>query len=80
MEGAWAYRAPVQAPLPRVNNAAWANSIDRFILTKLEAKSLEPAPDADRNTLPRRVALDLTGLPPTPAERDAWLKDVTPAS
>jgi hypothetical protein len=77
----WAYRTPVKAIPPAVKNAAWAkNPIDRFILAKLEAKDMEPAPAADRNTLLRRVALDLTGLPPTPAERGAYLKDLSPAA
>ncbi len=77
----WAYKAPVLSPAPPVKNAAWPrNPIDRFILAKLEAKGLEPAPAADRNTLIRRVALDLTGLPPTPAELEAYLKDATPSA
>jgi hypothetical protein len=77
----WAYRAPVKAALPLVKNAAWARTpVDRFILAKLEAKGLAPAPMADRRTLIRRVALDLTGLPPTPAELDAYLKDLSPAA
>jgi hypothetical protein len=77
----WAYRAPVKAPLPVVRNAAWpANPIDRFILAKLETAGLQPAPAADRRTLIRRVALDLTGLPPSPAELDEYLKDQAPTA
>ncbi|HXJ39021.1 MAG TPA: DUF1549 domain-containing protein, partial [Bryobacteraceae bacterium] len=75
----WAYSAPVKSEPPAVKNALWArNPIDRFILAKLEAKGLEPAAAADKRTLIRRVALDLTGLPPTPAELDLYLKDLTP--
>jgi hypothetical protein len=72
----WAYR-PVQhlAP-PAVNNRAWvSNPIDNFILAKLEAKGLTPAAPADRVALARRLWYDLTGLPPTPAEIDAFVKD-----
>jgi hypothetical protein len=77
----WAFRAPVKAALPGVRNATWSrNPIDRFILARLEAKSLTPAPTADNRTLIRRVALDLTGLPPTPAELEAFLKDTSPAA
>ena len=75
----WAYTAPVKAPLPAVKNTLWArNPIDRFILAKLEPLGLEPAAAADKRTLIRRVALDLTGLPPTPAELDMFVKDLTP--
>lgn len=75
----WAYRAPTKPALPVVKNKTWAkNPIDNFILAKLEDKGLAPAPAADRRTLIRRVALDLTGLPPTPAEIERFLKDVQP--
>ena len=71
---------PVRKPaLPPVKNAAWARSpIDRIVLAKLEAKGLSPAPPADRITLLRRATYDLIGLPPTPAERDAFLADKSP--
>ena len=72
----WAFRAPVKPKLPAVRNAAWVRTpIDRFILARLEAKGLTPAPEADRRTLIRRVALDVTGLPPTPAELETYIKD-----
>ena len=70
---AWAYVPPKKNPLPQVNNAAWAaNWIDHFVLAKLEANELTPSPDADRVTLIRRLSFDLTGLPPTPEEVDAF--------
>jgi len=76
----WAYQPPVKRKtLPAVVNAAWVrNPIDRFVLAKLEPQGLRPAPVADKRTLIRRAALDLTGLPPKPADIDAFLKDVSP--
>jgi len=72
----WAYVPPAASPDPIVSNAAWSrNWIDRFVLARLEAAGLAPAPDADPVTLVRRVTFDLTGLPPTPAEIDAYLAD-----
>ena len=63
----WAFITPERAPLPSVKNTAWAKTpIDRFILAGLENKGLTPAPEADAHALVRRVALDLTGLPPAP--------------
>jgi mono/diheme cytochrome c family protein len=75
----WAFR-PVQRPeLPAVKNAAWVRSpIDAFILARLEKEGIAPSPAADRATLLRRLALDLTGLPPTPEEVDAFVKDRAP--
>lgn len=72
----WAFIAPVRAAPPAVKDAKWVrNPIDQFILAKLEANGLQPAPEADKRTLIRRLTLDLTGLPPTPEEVDAFLKD-----
>ncbi|QDU18785.1 DUF1553 domain-containing protein [Urbifossiella limnaea] len=75
----WSYR-PVAAPAaPAVKNAAWpATDIDRYVLAALEAKGLNPAADADRATLARRVYFDLHGLPPTPEEIDAFVRDADP--
>ena len=59
-----------------MKDAAWVrNPIDAFVLARLEEQNLHPSPEADRETLIRRVTLDLTGLPPTPAEIDAFLND-----
>jgi hypothetical protein len=72
----WAYVAPVRPALPEVRDASWTrNEIDYFILQRLDAEGLSPSPEADRATLIRRVYLDLIGLPPTPAEVDAFLAD-----
>src|SRR5262245_4474088 len=61
----WAYVAPVRPVLPAVQNAAWPkNAIDRFTLARLEKEGLKPTAEADRYALARRLALDLTGLPP----------------
>jgi mono/diheme cytochrome c family protein len=72
----WAYK-PVRRPaVPVVRNSAWvSNPIDTFILSKLEAKGLAPAPPADRVALVRRLYYDLTGLPPTPEQVDAFVAD-----
>ncbi len=75
----WAYVKPVRAALPEVKDAAWCrNPIDRFILARLEKEGLKPAPEASKNTLLRRVYLDLTGLPPSPQELAAFLADQSP--
>jgi len=72
----WAFQAPVKPQLPAVKDAAWVrNPIDRFILAKLEQNGLTADAAADRHTLIRRVALDTTGLPPKPAEVEAFLAD-----
>src|SRR5262249_48622014 len=75
----WSLIAPKRPVPPPVKNEAWVrNPIDRFILAKLEEKGLSPATEADRRTLARRLWLDLTGLPPSPAEVEAFVND--PAS
>ena len=75
----WAFLAPVRPALPVIQANPWArNPIDQFILAKLEAAHLEPAPEADRRTLIRRVSLDLTGLPPTAADLETALHDTSP--
>ncbi len=75
----WAFQKPVLPKLPRVKNSRWAKTeIDRFILAKIEAAKLKPSPAADRSLLLRRVSLDLTGLPPTPSELDAFVNDKSP--
>ncbi len=78
-EAHWAFIAPERPALPDVRQAGLvANPIDRFVLARLEAEGLTPNPEADRHTLIRRVTLDLTGLPPTPAEIDAFVRDTSP--
>jgi hypothetical protein len=75
----WAFIPPRAPAVPHVRNASWCrNEIDRFVLHRLEQEGIAPSPQADRATLLRRVTLDLTGLPPTPAELDAFLADRSP--
>jgi len=75
----WAFRKPVEPPLPPVRNRAWVQTpLDQFVLAGLEVHGLEPAPPADRRTLLRRVTYDLIGLPPTPKELAAFLADDRP--
>ena len=75
----WSF-APVRKPaVPAVKNSAWLkDGLDVFILAKLEATGIAPNPDADRATLLRRATFDLTGLPPTPEEITAFLRDASP--
>jgi len=75
----WAFQTPKHPPAPSVRNPAWVrNPIDSFILAKLEQEKLQPSPEADKATLLRRVSLDITGLPPTPQEIEAFLADHSP--
>jgi mono/diheme cytochrome c family protein len=77
----WAFRTLVRPAVPKIRNAgAIGNPIDNFIFAKLEEKGLQPSPRADKHTLIRRATLDLTGLPPTPAEVESFLKDSTPSA
>jgi hypothetical protein len=72
----WAFVAPKQAPLPKVQHSKWPrNPIDDFVLAKMEAMHLAPSPEADRYTLVRRLYLDLVGMPPTVEEADAFVND-----
>lgn len=77
----WAFKQPVRPDPPVVKQREWPRTpIDLFVLAKLEQEHLEPSPEADRETLLRRVALDLTGLPPTLDERVAFLNDHRPGA
>ncbi len=77
----WAFQSPNQKPqpLPRVHDQSWpTNELDLFILAELERHDLHPSPPADDRTLIRRATFDLTGLPPTPEEIEAFLNDRAP--
>ncbi len=77
----WAFRPMARPEPPAVGDPAWArNAIDRFVLARLEAEGLAPVAPAGRRQLLRRVTFDLTGLPPTPAEIDAFLADERPGA
>ena len=77
--GLWSLRPVTRPSLPAVRNEGWPrNAIDRFILAALETEGIAPSPEADKQTLLRRLSLDLTGLPPSPEEQDAFLNDRRP--
>ena len=75
----WLLHKPSAPAVPTVQDASWVkNPVDAFILAKLESKGLKPAPPASKRVLLRRVYFDLIGLPPTPAELDAFQSDAAP--
>jgi mono/diheme cytochrome c family protein len=77
----WSFIAPMRPALPGVTDSKWPrNAVDHFILARLDREGLQPSTEAGRPALIRRVSLDLTGLPPTPAEADAFLADASPAA
>jgi len=77
----WAFQPIAKTPPPTVKNPAWIKTpIDSFVLDKLEAAGLSPAPAAEKRELIRRATYDLTGLPPKPAEIEAFLKDDSPTA
>src|SRR5205814_778511 len=75
----WSFQ-PVRRPEPpAVRRGDWVrNPLDAFVLARLEAKGLDPSPEADRRTLVRRLSFDLIGLPPTPEEVEAFVNDPRP--
>ncbi|MFN0077299.1 MAG: PSD1 and planctomycete cytochrome C domain-containing protein [Prosthecobacter sp.] len=75
----WAFEPPQRATLPAVKTAGWVrNPIDAFVLAGLEEVGLQPAAEADRRTLARRLSLDMTGLPPKPEEVEGFVNDKSP--
>ena len=77
----WSLIPPKRAPVPGVSEKNWArNPIDYFVLDRLDHEGLKHSPEADRRMLIRRVTLDLTGLPPAPAEVEAFVNDSSPAA
>ncbi len=80
-EAHWAYQPPKAPPVPAVRDTRWPLSpVDRFLLARMEAAGVAPSAEADRVTLVRRLSFDLTGLPPAPAEVDAFLQDPSPGA
>jgi len=75
----WSFIAPQAVEPPTPSKASWVrNAIDNFVLARLDREGLTPSPETDKETLIRRVTLDLTGLPPTPAETAQFLQDSSP--
>lgn len=77
----WAFTPPVKAPLPQLQNTKWVrNEIDDFVLARLEQLNIQPNEEADKERLLKRLTLDLTGLPPTLKQMDAFLADNSAAA
>ncbi|MDG2169242.1 MAG: PSD1 and planctomycete cytochrome C domain-containing protein [Opitutales bacterium] len=75
----WAYLPPVRKPLPKTSDKAWPrNEVDYFVKARLEAEGIDPSPEAEKETLLRRLSFDLTGLPPALEEIQAFLEDDSP--
>ncbi len=75
----WSLLAATRPALPRLKNPSWPeNAIDHFVLARLEQEGLKPSAEADKRTLVRRLSFDLTGLPPTPAQVEAFLANPAP--
>ena len=80
-QGHWAFLAPKRPAEPEAGNREWVrNPIDSFVLGRLQEEGLQPAEEADRATLIRRVTLDLTGLPPSLSGIGAFLNDASPSA
>ena len=79
MQKHWAYVNPNQPEPPKVEDTSWVrNSIDNFVQARLKKEGLRPSPEAEKETLIRRLSLDLTGLPPSIKEIDSFLADGSP--
>jgi hypothetical protein len=77
----WSYRPVVRPAAPQLADATWCRSpLDQFVLAAMSAQSLQPSPPADRATWLRRVSLDLTGLPPSSADVEAFVADTAPGA
>jgi len=75
----WSFQAPIRHTRPKVQNTRWpSQTIDYFILARLESRNLVPAYEAERRAVARRLAFDLTGLPPNPGDVDAFVADKRP--
>src|SRR5262245_3432109 len=77
----WAFKSPARPPVPKTKNKSWPqNTVDHFILSRLEREGLSLSPEADRRTLIRRLSFDLTGLPPSPQEVAGFVADKSPGA